>query len=202
MNPLPRLMLISARAEMQPSFEGALENALRGGALLIQLRERDLPLDEFNALALRAAHLCRHFGARLLINGEPEIARAVAETGCDCGIHRKTRDACLPNELAGGASVHSVEEARCAQDSGAQYLVFGSVFATESHSGAIPAGLKSLRAVCESVTLPVFAVGGINKTRVKVCLENGAHGVAVIRAIWRKPDVEEATRELMRSLAN
>jgi len=201
---LPRLMLISSRGLMRPNFEAALESALCGGARGFQLRE-DLPLDELHELATRAARLCRKFEARLILNNNFEIARAVAASGCLSGAHWKANAISeVPRNAAQnilrGVSVHTVEEAQRAHENGADYLQFGSVFPTQSHPGAPAAGLEGLRAVCDATPLPVFAVGGIDKLNARSCLENGAHGVAVIRAVWQS-EVEIATRDLIASLA-
>lgn len=201
--PLPRLLLITNRHAMQPSFDAALESALRGGARLIQLREKDLTGREMLALAQRAQLLCERFGAKLLINSRVDIARTVGAAG----VHLPEND--LPPDEARrtlgkhalcGVSVHSVEAARGAVEAGADYLVFGSVFPTASHPGAAPAGLDALREVAAFAAqtgTPVFAVGGINADNTGLCREAGAHGIAVISAVWRAPNVEAAVRDLI-----
>src|SRR4051812_14906299 len=80
---------------------------------------------------------------------------------------------------------------------GADYVVFGSVWETASHPGGGAAGLERLREVCEISPVPVYAIGGVTAERVAACLEAGAHGVAVMRAVWEAEDVESATRELV-----
>lgn len=194
---LPRLLLITACQHMQPNFEAALEQALRGGIKLVQLREKELEAQQLRALAQTAAHLCESYGARLLINSNitlswelgtgahlpggnsPEQARNILNEGALCGV-----------------SVHSIEEAQLAAAGGADYLVFGSVFETNSHPGAAPAGLERLHEVVQATSLPVFAVGGIDAERAKSCREAGAYGVAVISAIWKASDVVAAARGL------
>ncbi len=205
--PLPRLLLVTDRHAMQPSFDAALESALRGGARLIQLREKELPSHKLLQLALRAQRLCEGFSAELLINSHVDIARA-AHTA---GVHFPENE--LPSDEARrtlgehalcGVSVHSLEAARRAIEAGADYLVFGSVFSTASHPDAPPAGLKALREVVESAArtgTPVFAVGGINTHNAALCRQAGAHGAAVISAVWDAPDVEAAVRALLAAVA-
>lgn len=184
-------MLVSQRARMKPDFESAIEAALRGGARLIQLREKDLSDDELLELAQRAKTLCEKYGATLIINGAPQIACAL-----NIGLHLP-EDVPLPEKMKlCGASVHSLESARRAAEQGADYLVFGSVFETQSHPGMAPAGLETLREVCVAVDSPVFAIGGITAQNAKSCLAAGAHGIAVIGAVWDAENIEAAVREL------
>ncbi len=191
MKNLPRLMLVTQRARMKPDFASALEAALRGGARLIQLREKDLPPDELLSLAQNAKDLCENYGATLLINGAPEMARAL-----NLGLHLP-EGAPLPTEFKFcGASVHSLESARRAAEHGADYLVFGSVFQTLSHPDSLPAGLAKLRAVCAAVDVPVFAIGGITAQNADSCFAAGAYGIAVIGAAWDAANIEAAVRDL------
>jgi thiamine-phosphate pyrophosphorylase len=192
MKPLPRLMLVTQRARIKPDFESALEAALRGGARLVQLREKELPHDELLSLARRTKTLCQKYSATLIINGAPEVARAL-----NAGLHMP-EGAPLPGRCAlYGISVHTLDSACHAAARGADYLVFGSVFETQSHPGAVPMGLDMLREACAAVNVPVFAIGGVTAQNAKTCIEAGAHGIAVIGAAWDAEDVEAAVRELI-----
>ncbi|HEY0072906.1 MAG TPA: thiamine phosphate synthase [Abditibacteriaceae bacterium] len=191
MKPLPRLMLVTQRTRMKPDFETALEAALRGGAQLIQLREKDLPPDELLALAQGAKELCEKYGATLIINGAPEVAQTLG-----IGLHLPENTLFPENVDLWGASVHSLESAQRAAGQGTEYLVFGSVFPTQSHPDSVPAGLETLGKVCAAVQIPVFAIGGITCGNARLCLDAGAHGIAVISAVWDAADVEIAVRAL------
>jgi len=200
---LPRLLAVSNTAQMHPTFSDALETALGEGLRLVQLREKQLAPCDLLALALTANSLCRKHKAHLLVNGNTEIATRV---GAD-GVH-------LPESMGSsshvgvikngqwlcGVSVHSVEAARRAAEFGVDYLVFGSVFATASHPGERPQGLEALRAVTQAVTCPVYAIGGVTAANVRSCLDAGAHGVAVIGAIWKSPDIAAAVGSLLAAL--
>lgn len=200
---LSRLMLVTDHRLMQPSFDAGLEAARRGGARLIQLREKELAAREVLQLALRAQRLCERSGAKLLINSRADIARAAHADG----VHLPEND--LPPDMARrtlgahalcGVSVHSAEAARRAVAEGADYLVFGPVFPTASHPDTPPIGLDALREIAAGASKPVFAIGGVDAANARLCLEAGAHGVAVISAVWRAPDVEAAVRSLLDSL--
>ena len=199
---LPPLLLITERRCMAPSFESAIEAALRDGARLLQLREKESPACRVLPLARRAQQLCAQHQVQLLVNGRADIAQLSGAAGVhlpENGLPPQRVHANFPR-LRCGVSVHSVVAAQRAQNEGADYLLFGSVFPTASHPGQTPAGVEKLREVCTATALPVFAVGGITATNAHACREAGAHGVAVIRAIWQEPDVEVATRVLLKAL--
>lgn len=204
---LPSLMLVTQRARMKPDFLAALQSALRGGARFIQLRDKGLPWQ----LVFEARLVCRAADARLVVNSRmsqlvcratgarPEIYSRVEfpDLFFADGVHLPENAPPLEGRFAlRGVSCHSLESARRAVELGADYLVFGSIFETQSHPGAAPAGLEALREVCAAVEVPVFAIGGVTAQNARLCLEAGAHGIAVIGAAWDAEDVEVAVREL------
>ena len=189
-------MIVTNRAAMQPDFATAIRDALEGGARLIQLRERDLPMRELKLLAIEASQMCRRYDGVLLINSEERLARVAR-----AGVHWPEKHLGALREysenLLSGASVHSAEAARRAESAGADYLVFGSVFPTTSHPNEAPAGLHNLRVVAQAVTIPVYAIGGINNEySISACLQAGAFGVAIRSAVWQARDVRRKVEEL------
>ncbi len=201
---LPRLMLLTDRTRMQPSFEVALIAAMRGGARLVQVREKDLSPREVLALALKAQRVCETFGAQVVVNSRADIARAAHVAG----VHLPEKDlsprdarATLGHHSLCGVSVHNVDSATCAAQEGADYLVFGSVFPTSSHPNGNIAGLQKLQEVCVATRLPVFAIGGITAQNAPDCLSAGAYGVAVISAVWQSDNVCEAVQALVKVLS-
>jgi thiamine-phosphate pyrophosphorylase len=186
-------MLVTNRRIMQPSFEAALEAALRGGARWIQLREKELEPQNLMELALQAQQLCTRYGAMLSINSRADVARAAHAAGAHAvGVHLpetgiapyEARLALQAGALV-GQSVHSVRAAERATREGADYLVFGSVFPTASHPGGAAQELEALREVTAATKLPVYAIGGIDASRIKPCRKAGAYGVAVLGAAWQ-----------------
>ena len=106
------------------------------------------------------------------------------------------------NNLTFGVSVHSVQAAQRAQQFGARYVVFGAVFPTTSHPDEAPAGIEKLREVVQSVSIPVFAIGGIDNNLIQTCLETGAFGVAVRSAVWNARDVKHKVEELLEIISD
>jgi thiamine-phosphate pyrophosphorylase len=200
MQQLPRLMLVTHSGVMSPDFALSLEAALRGGARLIQLRESALQGTSMRSdMIVTARSLCRKFGATLLLNGEEDEARRREADGVHwpSRLIPTVREPSEAPEFLRGASVHSPQEAWRARTAGADYLLFGSVWETESHPGMKGTGLKVLREACALSSLPVFAIGGVTPERIALCREAGAWGVAVMRAAWQAPDVEQTVRELV-----
>jgi len=177
-----------------------VEAALQGGVDAVQLREKDLPVAELFDLACKLCELCRQYGARLLINDRVDVAMT-AKAG---GVHLPV-DSFTPAEAgrllgpAGliGCSTHSLEEARAATDSGADFVVFGPVFDTPSKRPfGPPLGLNRLAEVTRTVSLPVLAIGGITAERADAARQHGARGVAVVSAILEAVDPRGAAAAL------
>ena len=165
----------------------------RGGVKAIQLREKDLPAKSIFNLAQEIQQICKRTGAKLLINDRFDIAGAV---GAD-GVHLTSKS--LPVEIVRknfnsdklvGVSTHSLEEARRAQDSGADFVLFGPIYPTPSKAAyGHPQGLTKLQEVARSVAIPVFAVGGMTPEKAKECVESDAFGVAVISSVMSTRDI-------------
>ena len=199
---LPPLYLITDhhQAGGLPLLE-AVEDALKGGVRLVQLREKDLSGRNFYELARQMRELTSRYGAKLLINERADIAHA---TGAD-GVH-------LPEEsfsvgdvrrLIGtggivGVSTHSMEAARKAEGAGADFITFSPIYKTPSKMqyGA-PQGLGKLEEVCNNINIPVYALGGVKRSKVTEIIESGAYGVAVISAILNAEDVKRETEKIM-----
>ncbi len=185
---LPRLHAVSdERTARRPDLL-QVGTALAAGApgIALHARGRALSGREHHELARRLAAVR---AARLIVNDRLDIALAIGAVGVQLGARdiavadaRRLHPAWLI-----GRSVHSAAEAAAAQDSGADYLVLGPVFATASHPGAPPLGLAVVRAVAR-LTIPIIAIGGITPERVGAVRAAGAWGVAAIRALWDAPD--------------
>jgi thiamine-phosphate pyrophosphorylase len=187
----PLVYLIGDRRQLKPrssDLETAalidfLRSAIAAGVDLIQLRERDLAPRATLAIADAIAPLAQNRGAALLINDRADVAACAG-----AGAHLTTRS--LPPDavrrafgesLLIGASTHNLQEAGEAERAGADFIVFGPVFETDSKKAyGPPVGLAALRAVVERLTIPVIALGGIKPNNFHEALSVGAAGVAAI----------------------
>jgi len=178
----------------------AVEAALQGGVDALQLREKDLPAAELFVLACKLRELCRHYGARFLVNDRVDVALAAKADGVHLAVNSFTpADArrLLGPEALIGASAHSLAEARAAANAGADFIVFGPVFDTPSkRSFGPPVGLNALAEVARSISLPVLAIGGITAERVEAVRQHGGRGVAVVSAILEAADPRAAATAL------
>ncbi len=181
----------------------AVESALRGGARLVQLREKDLSGLALTQLGddLRAA--TRRHGALLLVNDRVDVALAVEADGAHlAGASMRPEDVrpLLGPERWIGVSAHSLAEAKEAEAGGADFVAFGPVFETPSKASyGPPVGLDALRAARQALSIPVLAIGGIKAGNVAGVARAGADGFAVISAILADPDPEAATRRLLQA---
>ncbi|MBP7332634.1 MAG: Thiamine-phosphate synthase [Firmicutes bacterium ADurb.Bin373] len=178
----------------------AVEEAVRGGVTLLQLREKDVGSGEFYNIAVEMKKLAGLYRTPLIINDRLDIALAVDADG----LHIGQED--LPLEVARkllgpgkilGYSVSNQAEAVYGEENGADYLGAGPVYHTGSKEVAIepigPAGLKRIK---ESVSIPVVGIGGIGIANIGEVKESGIAGISVISAILARRDIEEAAREL------
>jgi thiamine-phosphate pyrophosphorylase len=190
-------VLTSGTAFPGRSHEDVAGAAIDGGASAIQLRAPELDDDRLTRVADAIAARARDAGVRFLVNDRVDVARASGADGAHVGqadAWRRARDRLGP-ELLLGVSVGNVEEARAAEDAGADYLAV-TVWSTPTKPEAVPTGLDGLRAVAETTTLPVVGIGGIDAGNARDVLAAGAAGVAVIGAVAGAPDPIEAAREL------
>jgi thiamine-phosphate pyrophosphorylase len=173
---------------------------MAAGVDLVQLRERDLPAREVASLTETMVGMARGSETCVLVNDRADIAAACKGAGVhlttrsvDVGVIRKT----FGGELLIGASTHSLEEARAAEAGGANFIVFGPVFETESKKiYGEPVGLEALREVAGNLQIPVLAIGGIKLTNFKETLRAGAKGIAAISLFTEAVDLHCLVRNL------
>ena len=176
-----------------------VEEALKGGATFVQLREKDLPEEEFYQEALEIQQLCRQYGVPFVLDDDVELAKRVNADGVHVGqsdMEAGNVRAILGEDKILGVSAQTVEQAVLAQQRGADYLGVGAVFHTDSKADAKSVSYETLKAICQAVTIPVVAIGGIGQGNVKELAGSGICGVAVISAIFAAEDIREATARL------
>jgi thiamine-phosphate pyrophosphorylase len=190
-----RLYLVLAAADA-----GVLEPALRGGVDIVQLRDKELDDDALVAAAEPFRAACERHGALFILNDRPELVEACGADGVHVG--RSDAPVAEARALVGperivGLSASTREE--LADVEGADYVGV-TAFATPTKDDAVPGGLELVRAAAETLTVPWFAIGGVELGNAAEVVAAGAPGVAVVRAIRDAADSEAAARGLRRAL--
>ena len=184
---LPRVYGITMAGDLgETEFVKRAEAALDGGLRLIQLREKNWPVERQRALAGKIVSLARCRGAKVFYNGDAAFAR---EWECD-GVHLTAHALAVatsrPHDLLCSASCHTQAEVERAGELGLDFAVLAPVFATPTHPGATTIGWEGFAAIVAEATLPVFALGGLGIADIDAAVAHGAHGVALRRAAWPK----------------
>ena len=182
-----------------------VKKALDGGATFVQLREKNLDREVFLAEAKEIQKLCKEYGVPFVVNDEVSIAKDIDADGVHVGQSdmeaMDVRKILGPDKII-GVSAQTVEQAIIAEKHGADYLGVGAVFTTGSKDDADDVSDETLKAICEAVSIPVIAIGGITKDNVAELAGSGICGVAVISAIFGQKDIQKATEELKFSVEN
>lgn len=176
-----------------------VEAAIKGGATFIQLREKNLDEAHFLEEAKEIKELCKKYQVPFVINDNVDIALAMDADGVHVGQSDMeagaVREKLGPDKII-GVSAQTVKQALLAEQKGADYLGVGAVFPTGSKDDAVEVSHETLKAICEAVKIPVIAIGGISTGNVMELSGSGICGIAVISAIFAKPDIEAAAKEL------
>ena len=176
-----------------------VEQALKGGVTCIQFRDKQLENDAFLREAKKMKVLCEKYHVPLIINDHVDIA---VRCGAD-GVHvgQKDMESKEVRKLVGekmiiGVSARTVEQAIQAEQAGADYLGVGAVFGTSTKMDAEKISLERLKEICQAVTIPVVAIGGVQKDNFPELAGTGVAGAALVSAIFSAQDIEEECRNL------
>jgi len=176
-----------------------VEEALDGGATFLQLREKNLDDAHFLEEARELQALCREHGVPFIVNDNVDVALAMGADGIHVGQHDMeagdVRKLLGPDKIL-GVSAQTVDQAILAEQRGADYLGVGAVFPTGSKDDADDVSFEELKAICEAVSIPVVAIGGISLKNVKELAGSGICGIAVISAIFAQNDIKMAAQQL------
>lgn len=176
-----------------------VEDALKGGVTMVQLREKHLPREEFVAEAIQLRELCHRYQVPLIINDNVEVA---LESGAD-GVHVGSQDESVAEirrrvgtDFIIGATAKTVEQALTAQVAGADYLGVGAVFPSPTKTNAIRITGEQLKEICTSVSIPAVAIGGISLQNAVELQGGSMAGIAVVSAIFGAENIRENTIRL------
>ncbi len=176
-----------------------VEEALSGGATILQLREKNVDEEEYCRRAVEVKKICDRYDVPLIVDDSINVALRSDAAGAhigqeDVGLERA-------RELLGadriiGVSAKTVDQARQAEEGGADYLGVGAIYYTQTKENPIYTSLDTLRDICASVSIPVVAIGGIKLNNIAALKGTGVVGAALVTGIFSAPDVRQATRDL------
>ena len=177
-----------------------IESALKGGITCLQLREKELGQEAFLQEAYAVKKLCEKYQVPFIINDNVEVAIACKADGVHVG--QGDVPPAKVREMAGkdmwiGVSAHTLEEALEAEKQGADYLGVGSMFPTGTKKDVVETTFETLEEICNQVTIPVVAIGGIKEGNLSLLGKTGVDGVALVSAIFGSKNIEETCRHLL-----
>ena len=186
-------------------FLPVVEAACKGGATIIQLREKDRPTREYLKMAVATHEITSRYGIPLIIDDRVDVALAIGAEGVHVG--QSDMPVRLARKLMGadkiiGATAKTVPQALEADGQGADYLGCGAIYPTTTHVNTVITPVETLKDVVKAVPIPVNAIGGLNKDNIFVLNGSGIAGICVVSAIMKSADPETATRELKEAFAS
>lgn len=190
-NSLPQTYLVTPEPpadQLFGEFVGHLEDVLKGGIRLVQLRAKTVTDSQYAQLAEQALACCRRHNARLLLNASTDMVRAVQADGIHLTSTRLM--ACtsrpLPAEFLVSAACHDENQVLHASSVGADLLTISPVLPTATHTTAKPLGWPRFRELVSLTGIPVYALGGMSTDTLPQAIEAGAYGIAAIRSLWKR----------------
>ena len=198
-------VIIDAQAAQGRDLVELTQAVLRGGAQVIQLRDKLHDKGDVLPVARRIRELCDQHNALLIINDHADLAVACDAHGLHLGQHdlpiEETRAILGPHQIIGRSNA-LLEEAVESERQGADYLAVGAIFPTDTKEETRPAGLKTLEQVKARASVPVVAIGGINIENISQVVQAGADAACVISAVVGDPNPQEAARRLVDTISS
>lgn len=187
------------RDKTDEEFLNIIEEAIKGGTSIVQLREKTASTKDFYKLALKVKEITSKYDVPLLINDRIDIALAIDSDGVHIGQDDMPAD--IAREIIGddkilGVSASTVEEAKKAQMDGADYIGSGAVFPTSTKDDADSVSKPQLKEIVDSIDIPVVAIGGITLENANTLKDTGIAGFSVVSAIMSAKDPKEASQKL------
>ncbi len=183
----------------EPEFLRRVEEALSGGVTIMQLREKNKTTREYIKLAEAVHEIARRYGVPLIIDDRLDVAMAVSAEGVHLGqsdMPVKTARELVGSSMIIGATTKTVEQALEAERSGADYLGVGAIYPTTTKVKTVLTSVDTLREICRAVSIPVNAIGGLNKDNCHVLENTGISGICAVSAIMKSSDPKAAAAEL------
>ncbi len=179
----------------------AVEAAIKGGATIVQLREKSCSSLEFYELALQVKSVTSKYNVPLVINDRLDIALAIKADGLHIG--QEDLPLSIARKLVGeeriiGVSATTIDEAILAEQQGADYVGIGSMYPTSTKLDAKHVTINELQLIREALSIPIVGIGGIDEENVKELIDTNIEGVAIVSAILGKEDIRSATEKIVK----
>ena len=194
------LYLVTDKSDDKKKFLKTIEEGIKGGVSVVQIREKTADTLDFYNLALQVKEITTRYNVPLIINDRVDVALAIDADGVHVGQSdmpcEVTRKLVGPDKIV-GVSAATIEEAQKAEKEGADYIGTGAVFPTATKDDAPKITKKDLKDVVDSINIPVVAIGGINKENAKELNDTGIAGLSVVSAIMSADNPKKASEELL-----
>ena len=183
-------------------FYKCIEESIKGGVRIVQLREKNVSTKDFYEKALKVKEICKSYEVLFIINDRLDIAQAVEADGVHLGQSdipiEKAREI-LKDKFLIGATARNIEEAKRAELLGADYIGSGAIFGTSTKDNAQKLEMEALKKIVSSVKIPVFAIGGININNVGILKNIGLQGICSVSGILSEKDCKKAVDIMLKN---
>ncbi len=198
-----RLYLVTNSDGLEESvFLRKIEEAIKGGVTIVQIREKDRSTREYIELATKVHEITRRYDVPLIVDDRIDVAMAIGAEGVHLGQSdmpvKMARDIVGENVII-GATTKTVEQAREAYESGADYLGVGAIYPTTTKVKTVLTSVDTLKDICASVPIPANAIGGLTKDNLQILKGAPVAGICVVSAIMKAEDTKEAAAGLRRA---
>lgn len=195
------LYLVTNNSEDEEKFLNIIEESLKGGVSVVQLREKKAETLDFYNLALKVKEITQKYNVPLIINDRIDIALAIDADGVHVGqsdMPAKTARSMIGEDKILGVSAANIKEAKKAQRDSADYIGVGAVYPTNTKDDATSVPKKELKEIVKSVDIPVVAIGGITQENVHELNDCGIDGLSVVSAIMEAKNPKIASKNLLK----
>ena len=201
-----KLYLVTDRTnKTDKEFLNIIEEAIKGGVTVVQIREKDADTLEFYNISNKVKEICSKYNVPLIINDRIDIALAIDADGVHIGqsdMPIKIARKLIGNDKILGISAHNLEEATDAEENGADYLGVGAIFSTSTKKDANDVSIDTLKEISSNVDIPTVAIGGINLDNVEKLKDTNISGISVVSAIMNAENPKIASENLLRKIKN
>ena len=196
-------LVTDEKACLEKDFYSCIEEDIKGGVGIVQLREKNISTKDFYEKALKVKEICKNYGALFIINDRLDIAQAVGADGVHLGqsdMPIEEARKILKDKFLIGATARNIEEAKRAELLGADYIGSGAIFGTSTKDNAKKLEMEELKKIVASVKIPVFAIGGININNVGSLKNIGLQGICSVSGILSEKDCKKAVENILKIL--